>query len=128
MPELTGMTVKEAKKVLAGLHLTMQWQGDGETITGQIPMPGQTLPGGSQVMVYLGEMPQQRQVSVPDFSGMTRQQAAEAAGALGLYILVRGNMQITHTVTVMTQNIAPGTMVPVGETIELTFTDTAPGD
>ena len=79
-------------------------------------------------MVYLGEMPQQRQVSVPDFSGMTRQQAAEAAGALGLYILVRGNMQITHTVTVMTQNIAPGTMVPVGETRELTFTDTAPGD
>ena len=128
MPELTGMTVKEARKVLAGLHLTMQWQGDGETITGQIPMAGQTLPGGSQVMVYLGEMPQQRQVSVPDFSGMTRQQAAEAAGALGLYILVRGNMQITHTVTVMTQNIAPGTMVPVGETIELTFTDTAPGD
>ena len=128
MPELTGMTVKEAKKVLAGLHLTMQWQGDGETITSQIPMAGQTLPGGSQVMVYLGEMPQQRQVSVPDFSGMTRQQAAEAAGALGLYILVRGNMQITHTVTVMTQNIAPGTMVPVGETIELTFTDTAPGD
>ena len=128
MPDLTGLTAKEAQKVLNGLRLTMLLRGSGEKVAGQIPAPGQILPGGSQVMVYLEEMPEAETVKVPDFAGMTRQQASDAAGALGLYVLVRGNPQISHTVTVASQSVAAGEEVPLGTTVELIFTDTAPKD
>ena len=59
---------------------------------------------------------------------MNRQQAADAAGSLRLYILIAGNQEISHGVTVTAQSIAPGTEVSTGTTITLTFTDTAAAD
>ena len=56
------------------------------------------------------------------------QQAADAAGNLQLYILIAGNQEISHGVTVTAQSIAPGTEVSTGTTITLTFTDTAAAD
>ena len=67
-------------------------------------------------------------VEVPDFAGMHRQQAADAAGMLGLYVLVSGNPEIAPHVTVTAQDIPAGTAVPVGTTITLTFTDTKAAD
>ena len=93
-------------------------------VTGQIPAAGQSVPWGSEVLLYLGDRPELEMVTVPDFAGMTRQQASDTAGKLGLYILVRGNQTISHDVTVTNQSIAPDTQVPVGTTIQLTFTDT----
>ena len=81
------------------------------------------MPGGSQVLLYFGEPEQLRTVKVPDFSGMNRQQAADAAGKLGLYILVSGNPSVEPKVVVTGQSVAAGTEVPTGTTIELTFAD-----
>ena len=125
MPDLNGMTVQEAKKVLNGQHLILQTVGNGETVTGQIPAAGQTVPGGSQVLVYFGEEVANDAVEVPDFSGMTRQQASDAAGALGLYILVGGNPEVSKTVVVTAQSVPAGEQVQPGTTIQLEFTDTA---
>ena len=86
------------------------------------------VPGGSEVLLYLDEEQDFRMVSVPDFSGMHRQQAAEAAGKLGLYILITGNGEISPKVTVTAQNILKDTTVPVGTTITLKFTDTTARD
>ena len=124
MPSLQDLTVKEAEKLLQQYGLTVKTIGSGETISGQIPAAGQSLPGGSQVLAYLGTEPGAETVKVPDFSRMTRQQASDAAGLLGIYILVSGNPEISHNVVVTAQNIAPGTEVPVGTTIKLEFTDT----
>ena len=52
--------------------------GDGDAVTGQIPEPGRTIPGNSEMLVYLGADPEERAVQVPDFTGMNRQQAADA--------------------------------------------------
>ena len=65
---------------------------------------------------------------MPDFLGMNRQQAADAAGALGLYILVTGNQEISPGVTVTAQDLPRDTPVPLGTTITLEFTDTAARD
>ena len=125
MPDLNGMTVQEAKKILNGQHLILQTVGNGETVTGQIPAAGQTVPGGSQVLVYFGEEVANDAVEVPDFSGMTRQQASDAVGALGLYILVSGNPEVSKTVVVTAQSVPAGEQVQPGTTIQLEFTDTA---
>ena len=123
MPALTGLTAKEAEKQLKALGLTAKAVGTDAVVTAQIPAAGQILPSGSQVLIYLGEVPEEEMVKVPDFSGMTRQQASDAAGKIGLYILVTGNMGIDEHVTVTSQSVPAGELVPVGTTIQVRFTD-----
>ncbi len=124
LEDLTGLTVQEAQKHLADMGLTARIVGEGETVTGQLPAGGRSVPGDSQVLLYLDQVPETAQVAVPDFSGMNRQQASDAAGALGLYILVRGNPDIDPQVVATAQDIPAGTLVDVGTTITLEFTDT----
>ena len=126
--DLTGLTAKEAEEKLKASGLSAVFSGTGETVTGQIPAAGQTVPGGSQVLVYLGEEAEGEMAEVPDFTGMQRQQASDAAGALGLYILVTGNSEISPFVTVTAQSVPAGTAVPKGTTITLAFADTAARD
>ena len=126
--DLTGMTAKEAEKLLKEKNLTVRTVGEGETVTGQIPAPGQTISGNSQVLVYLGEAPPTDTVTVPNFIGMNRQQAADAAAQLGLYILVAGNTELSPKVTVTAQSIPAGDAVKIGTTIRLEFADTKAAD
>ena len=126
--DLTGLTAKEAEEKLKASGLSAVFSGTGETVTGQIPAAGQTVPGGSQVLVYLGEEAEGEMAEVPDFTGMQRQQASDAAGTLGLYILVTGNSEISPFVTVTAQSVPAGTTVPKGTTITLAFADTAARD
>ncbi len=126
--DMTGLTGADAERKLKGNGLTAKLLGEGETVTGQIPAAGQTVPGGSQVLLYLGQEVPERTVAVPDFTGMNRQQASDAAGALGLYILVTGNGSVSPGVTVSAQSVAKETLVPVGTTITLEFTDTTARD
>ena len=128
LEDLTGLTGDEAEKLLKERSLTAQLSGTGETVTGQIPAAGQTVPGGSQVLLYLGEPAPEWEVEIPDFSGMNRAQAEEAAGKLGLYILPLGNQDLTPQVTVTQQSVPKGTKVKNGTTIELKFTDTGARD
>ena len=128
MQDLTGLTVKEAEKILKENYLTCKTVGTGDTITGQIPAAGQNVPGDSQVLLYLGEAVPEDTVEVPDFLGMNRQRASDAAGAAGLYVLVSGNDGIDPAITVTKQSVASGTTVSRGTTIELTFTDNSASD
>ena len=128
LQDFTGTTIKEAEKILKTSYLTCKTVGSGDIITGQIPAAGQSVPGGSEVLLYLGEEVQDVTVEVPDFLGMNRQQASDAAGALGLYILIAGNDRVDPAVTVVKQNISAGTAVDKGTVIELIFTDTRASD
>ncbi len=123
LEDFTGLTERDAGRKLKEYALTAVFSGTGETVTGQIPAAGHIVPGGSQVLLYLGEEPEQNQVAVPDFAGMNRQQASDAAGKLGLYILVTGNQENSANVTVTAQSIPKETQVAVGTTITLEFTD-----
>ena len=124
MEEFVGMTLAEAQKLLKQQGLTALVEGSQERITAQIPAAGQQIPGNSQVLLYCGPEPAQRMVMVPDFAGMNRQQASDAAGAQGLYILAAGNPEAAHHIVVTAQSVAKDTKVPVGTTIRLEFTDT----
>ena len=128
LEDLADMTVEEAQKALKQLGLTAVIRGEGETVIGQLPAAGETVPGNSQVLLYLSEATQPDMVAVPDFSGMHRQQAMDAAGKAGLYILVSGNDEISPQVTVVAQDIAPGTKIPMGSTVKLKFLDTQAAD
>ncbi len=128
LEDLTGMSRAEAEKFLKNQSLTAVFSGNAETVTGQIPAAGQPVPGGSQILLYLGEEGKQRMVKVPDFAGMNRQEASDAAGKLGLYILAAGNDEISASVVVTSQDTPAGEMVPAGTMIQLKFTDTGARD
>ena len=128
MENVTGLTKKDADVLLKQMGLTVRYLGTEETVTGQIPAAGQTLPGGSQVLLYLGGQTEEMPVTVPDFLGMNRQQAADTAGSLGLYILATGNQEISPDVIVTAQKEPKDIQVPAGTTITLTFTDTSAKD
>ena len=121
------MTRAEVQKYLKSQNLTAVFEGNGETVTDQIPGPGRSLPGDSQVLLYMGEEAEERTVEVPDFTGMHRQQASDAAGLLGLYILPKGNDGIASHITAVSQSIPKGTKVTVGTTIEVEFADRGTG-
>ena len=82
------------------------------------------MPGDSEILLYFGTQRETLQVSVPDFIGMTSQEAQQRASSLGLYILVSGNTGQEPTILVTEQGIPPGTQVPLGTTVELKFIDT----
>ena len=128
MENLTGLTRAEAEKQLKEQNLTAVFSGREETVTGQIPAEGQPIPGGSQVIVYLGGEIAARAVEVPDFTGMNRQQASDTAGKLGLYILVSGNREVSTRVVATAQSIPAGQQVDAGTMIQLEFTDTVARD
>ena len=128
LEDYSGMTAQEAQKALKKLGLTAVVRGEGQSVLGQLPAAGQSVPGDSQVILYLSQMTEPETVAVPDFSGMNRQQAAVSAGKAGLYILVSGNTEISPQVTAVAQDIAPGTMVTSGTTIKLKFLDTQATD
>ena len=126
--EMEDLTRKEVQTRLQELGFTARCVGDGESVTGQIPAAGTSIPYGSEVLLYFGEEKEETQVVVPRFIGMTRQQAADTAGKLGLYIQITGNRGLESTVTVTAQSIEENTQVPPGTTIQLEFTDTRARD
>ncbi|MBE6983304.1 MAG: PASTA domain-containing protein [Ruminococcaceae bacterium] len=126
--DYTGLTKKEAEKRLKEQGITALFQGAEETVTGQIPSAGQSVPGNSQIILYFGEKQEITYTEVPDFFGMNRSQAREAAGKAGLYILVTGNMSLEPNVIVTAQSSPKGTKVQTGTTITLTFADTKARD
>ena len=113
-------------KLLKQLDMTGEFVGTGDAVTGQIPAPGSLAPGGSQMILYLGEnVPT---VTVPDFVGMTRQEAAQEGEKLGLLISSSGTDEEAPQILAAAQEPKPGTQVPRGTTVRIQFIDTKAKD
>ena len=126
--DMTGLTPKEAQTRLKELGLNAQLIGEAETITAQIPAAGVELPEGSYVILYLGDAPEETLVTVPELTGLTRQQAHDTAGKIGLYIQISGNTGLEKSVICTSQSVPKDTQVPKGTIIRLEFTDTQARD
>ena len=123
LQDMSGLTPAEAEKILKEQNLTAVVLGKEETVTAQLPAAGESVFSGSQVILYCGESTDDTEVAVPDFAGMNRQQASQAAVDAGLCILVTGNTSVDNHVVVIGQSIAAGSQVVPGTTVELRFAD-----
>ena len=121
LEDYTGLTADQAENRLKQSYLSCRKVGDGDLVTGQIPAAGQSVPGESEILLYFGETPDQTMVTMPDFRGLTPDQAESLAGSFGLYILAAGNP--SQTAVAAEQSVAPGQTVPAGSTVTLIFAD-----
>ena len=128
LSDFTGLTREEAQAKLKEQGLTASFRGIGLAVTAQIPAAEQSVPGNSEVILYCGEDPVATEIAVPDFTGMNRQQANDAAANAGLYIQIKGNTDVDVDILVTDQSVPFGNRVPLGTTIALTFTDTKASD
>lgn len=124
VPTMTGLSAIDAQKRATSQGLTIRTVGEGEAVTDQMPAPGASIPGGSQIVIYLGEAKPQDQVTVPDVTGKTPTAAQETLTAAGLYMksagLLGGN---TSTIIAAAQSIDPGTSTARGTVITVQFMD-----
>ena len=122
VPDLSGMTVKEAIAALTDAGLSAVTQGTADTVTAQLPEAGAWLEQGSQVLLYLDTAVPET-VTVPDFTGMTPGEAEQAAADSGLTLKTAGNPDQSLPIRVQLQDIPAGSAVEPGSTITITLTD-----
>lgn len=52
MPDITGVSINDAKKTLKGLGLEVEVIGEGEIVTEQLPKNGIKINSGTKVTIY----------------------------------------------------------------------------
>ena len=125
VPDVTGLAAQAAEKRLKDAGLTSLFQGDGTTVTAQLPGADTALEQGSGVLLYLGE-PVPETVTIPDFTGMTAPDAELAAQNAGVILQKTGNPD--SNARVQHQDLPPGTAAEPGSTVTITFTDPSAHD
>ena len=125
VPNLVGLDLASATASLEKNGLSLRTVGDGAAVTGQIPAAGASIPGGSQVALYMGEEVPTGQVTVPSVVGLTAQQAEEKLAAQGLYMRATGASEYNEGVVAYEQSVAAGTGVDRGTTVEVRFSDSS---
>ena len=128
LADMTGLTPKEAEKDLQEQGITAVIIGAGDTVVSQLPVAGDSVLPGSQVILYCDMPAEDSTVCVPDFSGMNRKEVSDAAASAGLCLLVTGNTELDPDVIAVGQSIPPGEAVLPGTTIKIQFADKKAAD
>ena len=127
VPTVTGLSLADATSRLNAKNLKLRTVGDGDTVTAQLPASGASIPGGSEVVLYMGGEAPTEQVQVPDLTGKTMDQAKQTMSSLGLYIRATGATEYGSSTIVSSQSEEAGTMVAPGTVIDVHFTDNSGG-
>ena len=120
VPNVTGLTVEQAKAALQEVGLNARVLGDGDKITQQLPGGSTVVASGSTILIYAGAEPSAEQEQMPDLTNLTYETARDRLAAYGLYL--RTNSSITSTSQIISgQSIAEGTLVEHGTVVEVTL-------
>mgnify|MGYP000118589538 FL=1 len=121
VPELTGMSITQAKSALSESGLGCRVIGEGDTVTDQLPRAGAVIAAGSEVLLYAGQSPSPAEETMPDLRGLSYEAAKQALGSLGLYVTAGNGVTDAQIQLVSGQSIAPGQSVEHGTVIEVTL-------
>lgn len=124
VPLLVGYTEDQAASVLSPRGFTYRKIGEGAKVTGQIPTSGSVIPGGSEILLYMGEEKPTEAVEMPDLTGRDPDNVRQTLARLNLYMRGTGSAQFfTSSTLCANQSISPGTMVEPGAVVDVTFVE-----
>lgn len=122
VPSLAGYDLDTAAEKLEEAGFSYRTVGEGATVTGQLPSGGLSIPGGSTVVLYMGEEVPEDQVEMPNVVGMTPAKVKETLEELGLFVRITGVVDdYDSDITASSQSIDAGTKVERGTVVEVHF-------
>ncbi len=122
-PNVTGLSLDDAKKTLDENKLDYVVIGSGDSVIRQNPSSASTIPSGGTVYLYLDDSEKQM-TTVPDFKGLTVSEAMSLAQSSQLNIEITGNDLAGATIAAYKQSDEPQTSVEQGSVITVNFKNT----
>lgn len=119
-----GYYLETAKADITSRGLTYEVVGDGEHVISQVPAEGSTVSKTTgKIILYTGSETPEPTVKVPDVQGKTGEAANRILVNAGLNVRLMGAKD-SQSATVISQSIAPDTMVARGTVIEINIVHT----
>ena len=122
-PNVTGKSLSDAKKMISEYKLKAVVIGDGDKVTRQNPTSASTIPTNGTVYLYTNDAKKQT-VKVPNFNGLTVNEAKSLAGDCFLNIEIKGNSLDSGNVVASRQSEEKDATVEKGTVIKVTFKNT----
>jgi len=118
VPDVTGMSLEDAARILRAVPLKWETDGVSDTVTAQMPAPGAQMLSGGQMMLYTAPQEAVRpdvMTAVPDVRGLSVVEASRALRARGLEIQLEGSGVAVRQIP------AAGSYAAQGSTVQVLF-------
>ena len=123
-PSVVNLTVSDAEKALKKKNLKYRTVGEGTTVTHQVPAARAAVPGGSTVVLYLGEAVPEENGTVPNVVDLSYEAARKRLEEAGFFMRASGvSTYYGNTTTAQSQSVAAGDTVPTGTVVDVQFTN-----
>ncbi len=123
VPNVTGMTLEEARNALDDLRLDYEFRGVGGTVTAQLPAANHEVAAGSTILLYADQDIDPELTEVPDLYGLSVEDAVLRLSWYDLFLDTTGASPTDEDVAVSRQSLEEGRFVERGTIIEVTLTD-----
>lgn len=118
IPEIRGLKVEEAKKILSEHNLSYNIQGDGPIISSMQPYPGYTVKENSKINIDTGDSQSyNKSIVMPDLRGYSKESAIRLLDDLGIKYTVEGSGAVSY------QSISKDEMIIKGTSVKLILND-----
>ena len=122
VPDVTGLSLDEARAKLSDSSLSWRVVGSGNTVTSQLPAANSVIASGSEVLLYADASPSGGG-SVPNLTGMTYAEARQALSQLGMFVSSDSSVTDASGQLVSGQSVNAGTAAPAGTVVTVTLYD-----
>lgn len=114
VPDVTGMSIAEAKKSIRAVGLDCVLDGTGAHVISQLPAPGAYMTEGSLVMLYVdGSVQDEGYIEVPDVAGLSVAEANRLIRSFGFRMTVSGSGIAVSQKPIAGEKALPTTIVEV---------------
>lgn len=121
-PKATGYYLSDAISRLESKGLKYRAVGEGDVVTSQVPAANASIPGGSTVILYLGDAKPDEATTVPNVVGLGYEAAKNKLEAAGLFMrAVGGSTFYSEASKAQSQSVAAGESVAMGTIVDVQF-------
>lgn len=119
VPSYLDQSLEEATAALIDAEITYKIEGDGDTVTAQMPEAGTTMPQSGTLILYTGDASPTKDIVVPDLVDYSVAGATNRIKSEGLNVRVVGNEVSGSDALVISQSPEAGTVVAEGTVITI---------
>ena len=124
VPELRGLSAREAGEALQEAQLRYRRIGEGERVTAQLPAPGLHIARDTEIILYFDALPSEEWEHMPELSGMSYAQARDLLSSLGIFIQTWSPTDDKQLQCVGSQSIPAGAAVGHGSVVRVALVST----